>query len=41
MVRNLLRATARGVKRTAFWSTVVVILAAFTVVYLVFRVKGD
>lgn len=39
MAVNLLKATSKRVKQTAFWSAVVVILAMFTVVYLVSRAK--
>jgi folate-binding Fe-S cluster repair protein YgfZ len=41
MVEKRLKAISRNAKRYAFWSTVVVILAAMTVVYLVYQMKGD
>jgi len=34
MVEKLLRAISRNAKRSAFWTAIIVILAVFTVVYL-------
>ncbi len=37
MVKKLLRAILKNAKQFMFWSVIVVILAVFTVVYLVAR----
>jgi uncharacterized membrane protein YhaH (DUF805 family) len=40
MVENLMRAISRSAERSAFWLVVVIILAVFTVVYLVTPKEG-